>query len=65
MQGVLRHGENGLLADFFNPVEIAGSTLDAFSGVRGNRSIQSSARGVVGTFYIKMELENIDIYCQG
>ncbi|WP_231649432.1 hypothetical protein [Ralstonia syzygii] len=53
-----------MLVDFFNPVEIAGSTLDVFSGVRGNRSIQSSARRVVGKFNMKMELEDIEIYCQ-
>ncbi len=46
VEEILRNGENGLLVDFFNPLEIANNVLSALSALRRYRALCRSAREI-------------------
>ena len=57
VEEVLRHGENGLLVNFFDPVEIAGSVLSALGAPQQYKELRQAARDTASNYDTKAGVE--------
>jgi glycosyltransferase involved in cell wall biosynthesis len=51
VEEMIREGENGLLADFFNPAEFADKAIAALSDIAGHRALGRAAEGMIEREY--------------